>query len=810
MIRKDRLSHKEKNSNKQQWYKERIDEISANRLSENIKLKIKVNYDLFNNKVDIKEFDYIIKPLGDKIGSLPVEFNNRDIVSGKIKALLGMEMQRPFNYRVYSTNPEATTAKEKKEFDMIKQWVVDSIMQPIREQLEQQSQQQIMQMQQDPQMQTPEGQQMMQEQIQQMQQQMQEQEKQMTPKEIRKYMQREYQDPAEVLSSQLLAYLSQKCKLKNKFSKLFLNGLLSARSIAYVGAFNDEPEIWIVNPMNFNFSKTSDTDFIEDAEWAVCEYNMTPSQITSYFNKELTDKDLDMIYQETSLSAEEDLFKDLDMQEDKSGLVTVYHCVWKSLRKIGFLTYTDEAGEEQTTLVDEHYKIEGDVGDIKIEWEWIPEVYEGWKINTSDPIYVNMRPLPGQFKDLDDLYHCKLPYYGCIYDYYNSEETSLMDRLKSYQYFYNIIMYRLELLLASDKGKKLLMSIKNIPESAGMDVDAWQYFMESSPIVWYNPDEEGKGTSYDANTVAKVMDLSLVSDVQKYQQLAEYIKQQCGKSVGITEQVEGQIGQYEAVRNTNQAIIQSSYILEPYFQLHEASKVNILTALLEQAKVCYGKGDKKKLSYMLDDFSRQIINVDPALLNNSTLGIFVGQSTKTEQIKETITQLAQAALQNQTVEFSDIISIMNVESVPEATEILEAAQIKREEQVQQMQQQQYQQQMEMQKAQQEAMAQQHEREKELILLKETERRKTEVAKMSLMGASFNPDTDNDKDGQNDFIELSKLELQKLQMAEDFAIRREQMQQDKDLALAKNNTDLAKEKMKNNASAIKRKMTPNRV
>lgn len=138
--------------------------------------------------------------------------------------------------------------------------------------------------------------------------------------------------------------------------------------------------------------------------------------------------------------------------------------------------------------------------------------------------------IPGQFKDLDNLYHCKLPYYGAVIDSTNSEETSLMDRLKYYQYFYNIIMYRIEMLMASDKGKKMMMNINAIPDDLGIDVEKWMYFVESSPFIWYNSNDEG--TQYnDVNTLSKVIDLSLISDINNYINVAEYIRQQCGRSV---------------------------------------------------------------------------------------------------------------------------------------------------------------------------------------------------------------------------------------------------------------------------------------
>ena len=54
-----------------------------------------------------------------------------------------------------------------------------------------------------------------------------------------------------------------------------------------------------------------------------------------------------------------------------------------------------------------------------------------------------------------------------------------------------------------------------------------------------------------------------------------------------------------------------------------------------------------------------------------------------------------------------------------------------------------------------AKEKEHEREKELIVLKETEKRKTVIIQGTLVGASFNPDQDKDDDGENDFVELAK-------------------------------------------------------
>lgn len=751
---KERLSSSQKNANKKAWFKEQIDLLEGNHnnisrgysgVSEHKRMK--VNYDLFNNILDLSDFEYVCMPFGAEAGELPATMVNRDISSGKIKAMLGMEMKRSFSWNIVATNPEATSRREQEEFERMKEFVISQIMTPIRQNIEiRKAQEQA-------------GRELTPEERQRIAQEIEQELQAQTPEEVKKYMTREHQDPAEAQATQLLNYLVQKCDLRRKFNTAYKHGLITAVEPMYVGIVNGEPDVWVVNPMNFACDMNSDNEFIEDGEWATCEFRLSPSEVVKYFGKELKDSEIDSIYEswsggrnleENDLFALDENFNDYD---DTSS-IRVLHATWKSLRKIGFLTYRDESGQIQERLVDEHYKINKDFGDISVEWEWIPEVYEGWKIKAAEPIYVGMKPIPGQFKDIDNLYHCKLPYYGIVYDNMNSQATSLMDRLKVYQYYYNIVMYRLELLLASDEGKKVLMNIGAIPSSADIDIEKWQYFFKSTPFMWYDPQEEGN-TYADANTVAKVIDLSLVSDIQKYIEIAEYLRRQAGQSVGITDQVEGQIGPNEAVTNTRQSLVQSSHIIEMYFEAHNYVKRNVMQALLETAKVAYSENPPRKLSYVLDDMSIQMFDLDIGLLDSSTLGLFVSNSTKAEEVKETLRQLTHAAMQNQTVELSDVISVIRQDSIIEAEETLKVAEQNRMQREQQLQEQQNQAMAQEAEREREFKREEHEMAKEIVVLKEEERRKTVVAQAAITGLSFNPEVDQDKDGVPDFLEIAK-------------------------------------------------------
>ena len=243
----ERLTFAQKNKNGQQWYREYADRLDSQHyqigygygdISEFKRMK--VNYDLFNDKIDLADFSYVCQPFGANVGELPARMVNRDIVSGKIKAMIGMEMKRPFSWTVLATNPEATTRKEQKESELYREFTVNFITQPIRQQIEQQMAQEL------------QGRELTPEEQQQIQQQLEEQMKAMTPDEVKKYMQREHQDPAEVLANQLLQYFLQKLDMKNKFEQMFKHGLLSALGVMYVSVLNGEPVAWNVNSMRFS------------------------------------------------------------------------------------------------------------------------------------------------------------------------------------------------------------------------------------------------------------------------------------------------------------------------------------------------------------------------------------------------------------------------------------------------------------------------------------------------------------------------------------------------------------------------------
>ena len=746
-----RLTRKQKRADDYKYYKEMIDYYDTLSLQNDSMYgdvseykRMKVNCDLYNNIIDIQDFYYVCSPFGLDAGELPAQMVNRDISSPRIKALEGMEMKRPFNWKWYATNKEATTRKEELSSSMIQEYVIEQIMQPIRQRIEEQYQAQA------------KGRDLTPKEKEELAKQMQTEIIAQTPDEVKRYMERDHQDPSEMLAHQITEYLIQQQDVQRKFNKGWKYACLTAYDLFFVGILNDKPILKVVNPIRFKGDSSPDIDFIEDGSWAVAEYRMSPSDVVKSFK--LTNKEIDSIYADyehyVTKSTEDTFFEDKKYGGERDGgTIRVIHCQFIGLRRIGWLDYIDTDGQLQTKmLVDEDYVLNKENGDVRIVWEYIPIVEEGWKIGSD--IYKNMQELEGQIKDINNLYETKLSYHGARIDDMNSQPTAPMDRTKYYQYYFNIVLYRAELLMASDKGKKILMNIGAIPDSAGINVKQWQYYFESSPFMYFNPEEEGM-ENQDVNTIAKVLDLSLASDIQKYIDLAMFLEQQCGKALGVTDPVLGQTSASDTVGNNQQNLIQTSHILEPYFALHNTVKRNVLTSLFNVAKIAYRRSGLETLSYVLDDMSIKTLNVDISLLDGATLGLFVENSGEAKEVRDAIMTLVHAAVQNQKIELSDVVSVIKESASQGAEEILKTAEKTRRENEQQSanQDRQF-------RAEEAEKARQHEKEvwkheADMIVLKETERRETVIQAQAMLSVGFNEDKDFDKDGELDVMEIAR-------------------------------------------------------
>ena len=154
---KQRVSRREKEKLDFQWYKDSADYYDTYAFSNSnfensidafddpsygSRSDLKTNYDLYNNIINKYDFERSCKAYGSSKIELPDHFVNRDILSPKIKRIEGLYNKRPFIWKVLAVNEEATTRKEQEKFRLIKEYVVNSIIEPLKKELMEQKMQQ--------------------------------------------------------------------------------------------------------------------------------------------------------------------------------------------------------------------------------------------------------------------------------------------------------------------------------------------------------------------------------------------------------------------------------------------------------------------------------------------------------------------------------------------------------------------------------------------------------------------------------------------------------------------------------------------
>jgi hypothetical protein len=697
---RQRLSRSQKGK---KWGQTCIDELEKitygdiNYNGRSSRYKKQINYDLFNGRLDQNDFQYILNPFGFNESEFPATMQHYDIISPKIQLLMGEEIKRPFNFKVVSHDPDAISQLEEKKKEMLMDYLY-TILVPAEDQAQQAQAQQELEAN------DPDAAAMA---------------KPKTPAQIEKYINYDYQDIREITAQNILEYLTRKDDLELKFNAGFKDALISGEEIYWVGEVSGNPTVRLCNPLDIRVILDPDSPWIEDSQAVIEERWLTLSTVLDEFYQFLTPTEIDKLEKGTDgdntkmegngLNYPYSEFNIVNYQRldtvgsgvydpglirsyRRNGMIRVLQVEWKSMRKIGIISYTDESGVPQEDIVDEIFEIpeyaevKGGIhyfDGVELKWYWISEYWEGTKI--GEAIFVNVKPKINQRRDLENPSDVKSGYVGYIYNERNSESISLIDRMKPFQYLYNIIYYRTELAIAKSKGKVALMDIAQIPSSEGWDVSKWMYYLEAVGVMFINSREEGNRSQQAAPfNQFQSIDLSMGNYINTHVQLLDQIKTELGELSGVSRQRQGQVQTNELVGNTERAVVQSSHITEFWFYSHNECKKKVLTALIDVAKMSYKDG--KKIQYVSDDMARTFLNIEPEDFTNSSYGVFVSNSSKDDRALESLKQLAQAALQAGVVTFTDVASILQSESITKVKKMLENSQAEMEQKQQQAQQ----------------------------------------------------------------------------------------------------------------------------
>lgn len=653
----------------------------------------KINYDLLNGKLHMSDLEMIVNPESLQAGFIPDQIQHYPILNSKLRVLGGEESKRLFDFKVVVTNPNAISEIENNKkaqiLERLQQWVSNTA------QSEEEATQEL--------------------------------------EKLSDYYTYEWQDMREVRANTLLNHYMKELNIPLLFNQGFTDAMTVGEEIYQCDIIGGEPTIKKLNPLKVRVFRSGYSNKIEDADMIVIEDYWSPGQVIDAFYDVLTKKDMEYIEKmpDNTSQGATDSMDNIDerygfvnnymiddqintegffwdplggydgvsnalLPYDMAGNIRVLRVYWKSRRKIKKVkSYDPQTGDEVFNFYPETYILDKDAGEEE-EIFYINEAWEGTKIGSD--IYVNMRPRILQYNRLSNPSRCHFGIVGSIYNINDNRPYSLVDMMKPYNYMYDVIHDRLNKLIARNWGSLIRFDFAKKPK--GWDVEKWLYYAKTMGIAVedsFNEGNIGAATGKLAgalnNASSGVIATSDGNQIQQYINLLEFIKMEMADVAGISKQREGQISNRETVGGVERATLQSSHITEWLFTVHEDVKRRVLECFLETAKIAM-KGRSKKFQYILSDNSMRVMDIDGDEFAEADYGLVVDTSNGMQELNQKLDMLAQAALQNQTLNFSTIMKLYNSSSLAEKQRMVEINEAKLVQQQQQQQEQQLQAQQE--------------------------------------------------------------------------------------------------------------------
>jgi len=575
--------------------------------------KLTTLYDFYNGHILEEDYSYVLKPYGKARRNFPSKIRNYPIIKPVVDLLLGEKSKRPINYTVAVANADSVSMKEEQKKAKIMKIMQQRFVNKLNE------------TEGAPKTNTPS------------------QEVEM-PAHINELFDSSYVDKRASIGQSSLSYLMYQQNVHHKFQKLWFHFLVSGEAYTHRGVHNNEVFYDVINPLDIDYDKDPDVDFIEDGDWALVRKDAHVSTIIDIYREFLTPIQMDALENPAENHDGSMLIYGGSPENDRlrggrTRLIEVITVYWKSISKIGFLSYPDpETGDIEQVEVPDGYTMPTELkkAGAQIVWDWVPEVWEGTRIGTDT--FVKVGPTINQRRSLSNPGTCKLPVNGIKYSEINSDNVSIVQLGVPYQINYNIYKYRMEVAIAKSKDIIAQFDINMIPKK--WDMDKFMYYIDAIGIAWVDYNKEGITLNPQHQTV---MDLS-IKTIQQYVILLDSILQEWERLSGVNRQRQGQTGEYEGKGITQQAIMQSSHITEDYFRKISTLEEKDMQALLDYSKVAWVSG--KKTSYIMPDGTVEYLAINPLSHMESEYGIFVTDAGQDINKKQKVEALAQSMIQN--------------------------------------------------------------------------------------------------------------------------------------------------------------------
>ena len=371
-----------------------------------------INYDLVNMKLHKEDIAYVLNPNRLQASFVPDTLQHYPTINAYLNLLQGEAINRPFDWHVIVTNPNAISEIENQK--------KEAILQSLQALIENQS--------------------------------VSEEDYQKRLQEQSDYFQYQYQDMREVRANELLKHYDKQYDFRNIFdTEGIMDALIVKEEHYFCDVQGGEPVLEKLDPLKLRIFRSGNSNKTEDADMVLYEDFKSIGWVYDNYYDVLTKKDcayLEKLVSGTTGDSSDDnpLWDDRNaymdpqigndmvsnphffsallgeygytssaMPYDGEGNVRVLRVFWKSRRKIKKVKkYDFQTGEEEYHFYPETYVINQALGEEE-EIFWVNEAWEGTKIGNE--IYVNIRPRPIQYNSMSNPSRCHFGIVGQIYNY---------------------------------------------------------------------------------------------------------------------------------------------------------------------------------------------------------------------------------------------------------------------------------------------------------------------------------------------------------------------------------------------------------
>lgn len=372
-----------------------------------------------------------------------------------------------------------------------------------------------------------------------------------------------------------------------------------------------------------------------------------------------------------------------DLSVDKRSwwayLIRVSTIYWKTMKKVGRLTKKDEFGNQIQDIVTEHYKItEKPLYDLvnykeeshisltygeHIDWTWIPEVWGGYKIgpalpnklglteNVFSPIYIGINGgvpgrVPFQFKGDDNLYGCKLPIEGAVFNEYNVRSRGFIERGAAYQIGYNMMMNLAMDMNIDEMGKIFILDQGAVAKhSLGgeWEENGWMKVMTMAAQTKSIPVDTTRlntGQPIHQN-FAQVVDMSQTEMIMAKYKMADYYKMALLQTLGFSpERLATPVDKEQTAAEVNQRRDASNGMTEQYFIDHSDHLMPRIHQMRTDLAQYYAVTNPSiRLQYNTSDNAKTLLQLNGTRLLGRDFGVIATTKSNMRNVMSEIKRL---------------------------------------------------------------------------------------------------------------------------------------------------------------------------